>query len=360
MESESSTNSSPFSSSSGLSQEHTSNPRHVELYTTLEQLDDTEQNIFAQLLSGNYNQTYKEVFQNYTDIKNEKARGIYHICYYLKEYSSFTEDEAMSFINKLKNERKEKYPNDPLQKGYLKVIKTSKIPIKYTFLDELFGYPVNRKRSNKSLKAKGRQTPGIRANDTRSDRDDLSTVSGESLSSINSNRSIYYRESLSNIKKRKIRKPIIVTDLGYDPEEVAKLHESKRIEKEDSSPEEGNSSPDQGDLSPESQGSYPSQSSISSYKAQKREPILSSSIYNYIPAKSSHIVSIYDMDINLIIEQATLSNVSEETMKNLLQQKIDTQQTMQSISSSRGGYYKTRKRNRKKRKNKSKKYYKKK
>ena len=349
-----------MSSDSNDSYQGNENERRAQIVIKLKDIPEPEKTIFVQLLSGNYNEAYKSVFQNYSDIKYN-LRGMYHICYYLKDYSSFTEDQAVQFIKDLKRERIENYPDDTIEQGYLNVINNSNVQVKCTFLDKLFGYEVNINTTNNSFKLKtdGRKTPyGI-----RSDLSDVSTVSAASESSNDSNKSIYYRESLANVKKRKNRKPIIVTDLGYDPNEVlARLNQQKTSqgdsspEQEGSSPDQGGSSPDQGGSSPESQGSYPSSS-----KAQKREPILLSSIYNYTLANQSYITSIYDMEIDLIIEQAKQNNASEETIENLLKQQNDIERTMQPISSSyRGGYYKTRKRNRKKRKNKSKKHYKKK
>ena len=295
---------------SQVSSEYVNEPQAQDLIK-LKDMDDDEKEFFAMLLSGNYNEKYRSLLNNYSYI-NEDVRGMYYICNYLRSYSSFTENDAMKFITKLINERKKNYPNDSLQNGYYNVINTSDVEVTGRFLSKIFG---------------------------KTDDDDKSMISH--VSSSSNNYSNYDKKSVSNIRKR-IRKPIIVNDLGYDADKVAKLH-------------------NKGDSSPES-GYYSSlASSPTIYKSAKTEPILSS-IYNYTLTNKSYISSIYDMQIELIIEQAIENNASPGTIENLYKQISDIEDIKQPISSSssRGGYYKTRKRNRKKRKNKSKKHYKKK
>ena len=329
-----------MSSYSNDSYQDNDNERRAQLVIKLKDIPETEKLIFTRLLSGNYNEAYDNVFQSYKDIKYD-LRGMYHIGYYLKDYSSFTDDQVIDFITQLKNEREQKYPNDSLEVGFYNVINTSDVQVTYTFLDKLFGYEVNINTTSNLLKpkTKGRKTPATLSEP----EDDVSLVSSSS-----NNNSIYYRESVSNIRKRN-RKPIIAKNIGYNPNEIlAKLNEQKQT---------------QGDSSPESSSIYSSSTETNSpkHKLAKTESILLSSIYNYTLANQSYTSSIYDMDIDVIIDEAKEQHANEETIKNLYQQRRDTQKTIQSISSPyKGGYYKTRKRNRKKRKNKSKKYYKKK
>lgn len=301
---------------SQVSSEYVNEPQAQDLIK-LKDMDDDEKEFFAMLLSGNYNEKYRSLLNNYSYI-NEDVRGMYYICNYLRSYSSFTENDAMKFITELINERKKNYPNDSLQNGYYNVINTSDVEVTGRFLSKIFG---------------------------KTDDDDKSMISH--VSSSSNNYSNYDKKSVSNIRKR-IRKPIIVNDLGYDADKVAKLHN-----KGDSSPESGYYS---------SLASSPTIYKSAKTELMKREPILSS-IYNYnLATNQSYITSIYDMDIELIIYEAeNKTNANEETIQNLYKQKNHIEAKAQLISSqSRGGYYKTRKRNRKKRKNKSKKHYKKK